>query len=291
MVLKQVVTVSFIAATFLLACESEGRESVATDNTQFTNKVVLSSEIEWQPLNPARGDNSPRAGTIWGDRNGVEPTGFLAKFKDGFSSPPHIHNVTYRAIVISGLIHNDDPSAEIMWMPAGSFWTQPAGASHITAAKGEENIAYVEIDQGPYLVNPVEEAIDNGERPVNLDKTNIVWLDASQSNVIDGSSAQSTANGPKVAFLWANGELTGTFIKLPSGFEGEINSNGDIFHAVVITGDLSYKMPKTGEVKSLDAGSYFTSKGKAVHQIATEKEEIILYIRTNGAFNLTKIKE
>ena len=59
---------------------------------------------------------------------------------DGFSSPPHIHNVTYRAMVIKGLVHNDDPEAENMWMPPGSFWTQPAGEAHITSAKGEENI-------------------------------------------------------------------------------------------------------------------------------------------------------
>lgn len=36
-------------------------------------------------------------------------------------------------------------------MPLGSFWTQPSGEVHITAAKGEENIAYVEIDSGPDL--------------------------------------------------------------------------------------------------------------------------------------------
>ena len=36
-------------------------------------------------------------------------------------------------------------------MPAGSFWTQPAGEVHITSARGQETIAYVEIDEGPYL--------------------------------------------------------------------------------------------------------------------------------------------
>ena len=90
-----------------------------------TNKVLLSSEIKWEKLNPARGDQSPQAGTIWGDRKGEVATGFLAKFVDGFSSPPHIHNATYRAVVIKGSIHNDDPAAANMWMKPGSFWTQP----------------------------------------------------------------------------------------------------------------------------------------------------------------------
>lgn len=97
-------------------------------------RIVLAADVDWQALNPARGEMSPRAGTLWGDRNAEVPTGFLAKFRDGFSSPPHIHNVTYRAVVISGGIHNDDPEAERMWMGSGSFWTQPKGEVHITSA-------------------------------------------------------------------------------------------------------------------------------------------------------------
>ncbi len=39
--------------------------------------AVLTSEVKWEQLNPARGDKSPKAGTLWGDRNGTGPTGFL----------------------------------------------------------------------------------------------------------------------------------------------------------------------------------------------------------------------
>lgn len=94
-------------------------------------KVLPVEKVVWEKLNPARGDKSPQAGTLWGDRKGSPATGFLAKFVDGFSSPPHIHNVSYRAIVIKGLVHNDDPAAARMWMPAQSYWTQPAGEAHI----------------------------------------------------------------------------------------------------------------------------------------------------------------
>ena len=245
-----------------------------------TNKVVLSSEIVWEQLNPARGDQSPQAGTIWGDRNGTEATGFLAKFVDGFSSPPHIHNVTYRAVVLKGLIHNDDPNAEKMWMPEGSFWTQPAGEAHITAAKGDENIAYVEIDSGPYLVKPTAEAFDNGERPVNIDQTNIVWLNASKTTLIEvGQSMKS----PAIAFLWEHENRTGNFIKLTSGFEGMIISEGSEFRAVVISGEANYELPNSDEIKVLDSGSYFTSTGKARHSIKVMSDsEVIFYIRTNG---------
>lgn len=278
--MKKALLISAIAC-MAIGCQERPQEqpqSEVQEITEPTNRVVLSSEIEWEALNPARGDASPKAGTVFGDRKGEVPTGFLAKFVDGFSSPPHIHNVTYRAFVISGLVHNDDPEAENMWMPPGSFWTQPAGESHITSAKGEECIAYVEIDKGPYLVMPIDEAFDNGERPVNIDKSNIVWLDASRSNVVADTEAQ-------VAFLWEKDELSGSVIKLPTSGQITIQTEADIFHAVVITGEADYQMPTSEEMKRLDAGSYFTSTGLAEHKISST-EECVVYIRTDGDFNV-----
>lgn len=240
-------------------------------------EIVLISEVEWQQLNPLRGAASPQAGTLWGDRNAEVPTGFLAKFVDGFSSPPHIHNAIYRAVVISGSIHNDDPDAGEMWMPVGSFWTQPEGQVHITAAKGETNIALVEIDMGPYLVLPKEQAYDNGERPINVDVSNIVWVDLQRT--------ATSKDGPKIAYLWGDleeGRSNGSFLKLPAGFKGAIESEGTVFRAVVIEGQLSYD---GSEVKVLDPGSYFSSQGEFTHAITSHAErESVIYIRTNGRY-------
>ena len=206
-----------IPISLLFSCMTSKKETEKT-STQYienpTNKVVLSSEIIWEKLNPARGDQSPQAGTVWGDRKGNVATGFLAKFIDGFSSPPHIHNVTYRAVVIKGMIHNDDPKAENMWMKPGSFWTQPQGEAHITSARGKENIAYVEIDKGPYLVKPIHKAFDNGERPVNIDTSNIVWLNNTKTNWI------SSKSNAEISFLWESKKingLKGLFVKIPKG--------------------------------------------------------------------------
>ena len=245
-----------------------------------TSVVILASEVEWEQLNPVRGDKSPQAGTLWGDRKGTVPTGFLAKFVDGFSSPPHIHNATYRAVVISGRIHNDDPDAADMWMPAGSFWTQPKGEVHITAAKGTTNIALVEIDKGPYLVLPPEEAFDSGERPINVDASNIVW--------VDPPGMTASANGPKLAYLWGSlrdGQSNGTFVKLPAGFIGRIYSHGGTFRAVVIKGQPQYLGTET---RILEPGSYFGSKGESVHQISSNGgEQSIIYVRTDGRYDVT----
>ncbi|SHK16071.1 protein of unknown function [Reichenbachiella agariperforans] len=271
-------THTFLFACLLVSCSTPTEE---TNSTITNHKIVLSSDIKWEKLNPARGDKSPQAGTIWGDRKGEVATGFLAKFVDGFSSPPHIHNVTYRAIVLKGLIHNDDPEAKTMWMKPGSFWTQPKGESHITSAKGGETIAYVEIDQGPYLVEPINEAFDNGERPINIDVSNLVWLGFDQTNWIE----QNT--NAELCYLWGSqndDNLKGLFIKLPSGFKGNLRSNGDIFHSVVVQGKLGYS---TTTNSILDVGSYFSSTSAANHSIANDSnKETVLYIRTNGSIKI-----
>ncbi|MEM7602928.1 MAG: DUF4437 domain-containing protein, partial [Verrucomicrobiota bacterium] len=244
-------------------------------------KIVPVSEVQWTPLNPARGDASPQAGTLWGDRAGSLQTGFLVKFADGFSSPPHIHNVTYRGVVISGEIHNDDPDAEELWMPAGSFWTQPAGEVHITAAQGEENIAYIEIDRGPYLVLSSDQANDNGERPVNVHESNLVWLGSADTTWI-------STEGPEMAFLWGTpqkGKTNGTMLKLPAGFEGEIHAEDAPFKAVVIKGQPQVQM--ASESKSLDPGSYFHATEKSVTALSSHSDKpSLLYLRSEGRFKI-----
>lgn len=256
------------------------------------SEVVLASEVHWEPLNPARGDASPKAGTLWGDRAGTGPTGFLVQFVDGFSSPPHIHNVSYRGVVISGLIHNDDPSAAHMWMPAGSYWTQPKGEAHITAAQGKTNVAYIEIEEGPYLVLPIEESFDSGERPINVDETNLVWLDASNTNRIQQPVAQTSApaDGPEVAFLWGNPEaeqLNGTLLKLPPRYSGIIRGHGSTFRAVVIRGRATLQGSGGTGTKTLTPGSYVGSSGASVHHVSCDGEEAcIIYVRAAGTFDV-----
>lgn len=243
-------------------------------------EVVPVSAVKWEQLNPARGDKSPRAGTLWGDRKGEVPTGFLVQFVDGFSSPPHIHNVTYRGFVISGLVHNDDPDAAHMWMPVGSYWTQPKGESHITAARGKTNIAFIEIDSGPYLVRPAPQAFDSGERPYNVSAPNVVWLDGSTVGWLGGAAGQ----GPRAAFLWGDPQGSapyGVLLRLPAGFAGGIEQRGSIFRAVVVSGQADYAV--SGRPTTLEPGSYFSAGAPATHRVSVgAAAETIIYVRTNG---------
>jgi hypothetical protein len=96
------------------------------------SSIMLSKDIEWGYLNPLRGDKSPAATDLWGDRTKNTATGMLVKFNKGFASPPHIHNISYRGIVIEGLMHNDDPSEleSAVSMPAGSYFSSKGDFSH-----------------------------------------------------------------------------------------------------------------------------------------------------------------
>eukprot|EP00903_Cladosiphon_okamuranus_P003633 g3631.t1 len=252
------------------------------------NEIVLASEVEWTPLNPDRGDKGPQAGTLWGNRGADEQSGFLIKFADGFSSPPHIHNITYRGVVMSGEVLNDDPAAGEMWMPAGSYWTQPAGEVHITAARGERNMAFLQIEAGPYLVQPAQQAYDNGERPVNMHAENIVWLDADESARITVPDDVDPDEGPEMTFLWGSRDTDrtgGALLRLPAGFEGELRSDATEFRAVVITGEPRLTLCGEEDTTLLPTGSYFGSAAGAAHLISSE-EDCMIYIRSNGSFEL-----
>lgn len=272
-----------INIVLLLVVIAANAQTPTTDNSTSKNDVVTTDNIEWGWLNPLRGDKSPAAGKLWGGRTDTLASGFLVKFNKGFSSPAHIHNVTYRGVVIKGLLHNDDESAVEQWLPAGSFWVQPAGEAHITAASGEENLAYIEIQEGPYLVKPTDEAFDNGERPINVDQSNLVWLSANDITWVTNKSNIQTS------FLWGKHEdnqLRGLLVKLPAGFEGEIKNLSLNFRAVIIKGSVAHQVKDSKYISLLEAGSYFGAKKGTIHTITVKDDEAIIYIRTNGEFEV-----
>ncbi|MEM7296143.1 MAG: DUF4437 domain-containing protein [Pseudomonadota bacterium] len=252
-----------------------------------TVEVVTREDFELIPLNPLRGDASPKAGVLWGDLRQDEATGALIQFADGFSSPPHIHNITYRAVVIEGSVHNDDPEAEMFWMEPGSFWTQPAGETHITAVGSGGGLAFLEIESGPYLVRPAAEAFDNGERPVNVEARNIVWLTAADTTWVDGAGDQA----PDMAFLWgtpAEGQRNGTFLRLPASSEVRLVSGGSSMKAVLVGGALAHSAGALSSSRDLTAGSYIGSTGEAAHDlVCTSTGPCMLYISATGTYRVT----
>lgn len=172
-------------------------------------------------------------------------------------------------------------------MPGGSFWTQPKGEVHITAAQGSNTLAYIEIEEGPYLVLPEEEHFDSGERPLNVDHSNVVWVEADDLTWVENTTANKET---KVAFLWgkpAAKELNGTFLSIPPGFKGKIVTEDSPFRAVVIKGNTNYHEPKTEASTPLAPGSFFSSEKQSYHTISnTTETECIIYIRSLGSYKV-----
>lgn len=250
-----------------------GCQTVQRGDVSGVQTYVPASEVAWGALNPARGDRSPRAADLWGDRREDTATGFLVEFVDGFSSPPHIHNVTYRGVVISGEVHNDDPGAAEFWMPAGSFWVQPAGEDHVTSARGAKNVAYIEIGAGPYLVQPSDEAFVGPDQTINVHASNVVWVEQ--------------PSGARLAYLWGDpqdAEPGGVFVELPVGFLGELRVAGETTRAVVIRGAAEFSPADGDPPVVLEPGSYFGAEGGASRFGLTVVGEsaCVVYVRSGG---------
>ncbi|MEO0650704.1 MAG: DUF4437 domain-containing protein [Planctomycetota bacterium] len=244
--------------------------------------VLPFASVEWSPLNPARGKDGPQAANLWGDRTAPGPAGFLVQFVDGFESPPHIHNVSYRGVVLDGRVHNADPNAPELWMSTGSYWTQPKGAVHITSASGERNLAYIEIEDGPYLVWPTDAVFESGEAPINVATSNLAWVDA------PGEHSEDMV--PRLAHLWASdGEesIHGTLVDLPAGFVGTVESAGGALRAVVVEGSVRLDDAPDRGPSELPAGSTFSSDEPAALLLRnTFDRPCLLYIRSGGEAQL-----
>jgi len=218
------------------------------------------------------------------------PTGAIIKFGENFSSPPHIHNITYRGIVIEGAVHNDDPDAANMWMGPGSFWSQPAGEPHITSAAAEGGATiFLEILEGPYLVRPTEEAFDNHELPVNLDSSNVVWLSTDDVTWIDQPAAKDNTAAPQLAYLWGETSATNaTFLKIPAGTSGTLESNAGLLRAVTISGKTDLTVPEGSTESDLVPGSYFGSETGGSYDLSCQiEDDCMLYVRAEGKYTFT----
>ncbi len=63
-----------VVATILLSVYVNA-QTPKTDNAKSKNEVVAASDVEWGWLNPLRGDKSPTAGKLWGDRTDTLASG------------------------------------------------------------------------------------------------------------------------------------------------------------------------------------------------------------------------
>ena len=168
-------------------------------------------------------------------------------------------------------------------MATGSFWTQPRGGVHVTAEKGTNAMAYIEIEEGPYLVRPVEEAFRSEARPVNVDAFGVVWVNASEIRRSAAIDAASPADGAQIAFLRGNpedGEPGGLLVKLRAGATCVVQRPGSTFHAIVIQGSPGHQAVGGLDSTVLRPGSYIGATRASARISCGPGEDCILYVRT-----------
>ena len=66
-----------LAGAGLLLTGCAGAPRAQSDGWEGAMRVLRVSDVAWGPLNPARGDASPRAGDLWGDRSAPGATGLI----------------------------------------------------------------------------------------------------------------------------------------------------------------------------------------------------------------------
>ncbi|MCR9159068.1 MAG: DUF4437 domain-containing protein [Nannocystaceae bacterium] len=116
--------------------------------------VVLASQVQWGPLNPTRGKESPLAGTLCGDPEGDQPGGVLVKLSAGSAGTIRSHDSNLRIVVIQG---RPAPVGEVAGqatgLEPGSFLSANGGDHPFTCEGGDDCVLYVrtegEVDVGP----------------------------------------------------------------------------------------------------------------------------------------------
>ncbi len=90
----------------------------------------------------------------------------------------------------------------------------------------------------------------------------------------------------QIAYLWGNPQIAnGSFVKLPAGFKGVIESDNEL-KAVVVRGKATHQWNNDINTKTpLLPGSFLRSQGKGEHRINIETE-LVLYINSNGRYNV-----
>jgi quercetin dioxygenase-like cupin family protein len=104
---------------------------------------------------PLRGGS---VANLFGDP--AKPRAFVTRIRmpDGMKLAPHYHPVLENVTVLQGTlmigVGDKMDVAKMITLPAGSFFSVPAGVHHYAMAKGETIIQLNDV--GPWAMNPVK---------------------------------------------------------------------------------------------------------------------------------------
>ena len=123
-------------------------------SVQAETKVTTAEDINWGYLNAARGDKSPGAADLWGDRTKDTATGMLVRFNKGIEGSITSSGDEFKAVVIQGsLSYIDENKSNARTLNAGSYVASSTPAKHrLRNISDDETIVYVRASS-KYQVN------------------------------------------------------------------------------------------------------------------------------------------
>lgn len=120
-------------------------------------------------------------------------------------------------------------------------------------------------------MRPVEQATATAERPINMDASNVVWVDLAGQPAL------------KIAYLWGDpsgAQPGGVFIKVPAQRASVLNNPK--LRAVLILGEATVPgqpaMTPGSLLSASDGGAQVTCKSAAA---------CVLYVRTDGGLTVS----
>ena len=119
------------------------------------NKKTLSistpvTELKFGPTGISDGVHGElHAAPAYGDL-GTGPHGTFIKMPAGYVSPAHTHSEDYWAVVISGVMVNKKPDGPDVLLPAGSYYFQKGGETHVTKCTSPDGCVFFVNQSGGF---------------------------------------------------------------------------------------------------------------------------------------------
>lgn len=118
------------------------------------SQLLAAQELDWRPLPGIAGaEQAPLVGDPF---EGAHRAYF--RYPVGLASPLHAHTYGDRGVVVSGTLSLAVEGAPAKRLPAGSFFSIPAGVPHVTRVEGSEPCVFFMEREGPFDVVLVETA-------------------------------------------------------------------------------------------------------------------------------------
>ena len=108
------------------------------------------TELKYNPTGISDGEHGElHAAPAYGDlRQG--PHGTFIKMPAGYVSPPHVHTEDYWAVVVSGVMVNKTPDGPDVLLPAGSYYFQKGGETHVTKCTSADGCIFFVSQNGKF---------------------------------------------------------------------------------------------------------------------------------------------